>query len=137
MVGVFDFLHSTIIGLDIRRAQDIIDAEPKHILIVGDTQTATGLAKGIQQPALHGMVCVRYGRIVEVAADDDVIRLRLPDFLRHLFGLRGTGAESGTQLLADGSLQVVEVLDVHRLEEIGVARAVFRSEFERFQVVVD
>lgn len=58
MVGIIDIVDRAIQRFHIGRVEDMVDAKPETILIIGNTHAAPRLGKGIDQPLLKRMVRV-------------------------------------------------------------------------------
>jgi len=85
MIGVSQFPDLSAVGLNIFAVQNIVDAEQKTILVVGNTKAVSRFDECVFQFPFNLVSCVGNWRIVKVATDNDIrIFIGLNRFSHHL-----------------------------------------------------
>ena len=97
MVRILLLIDRTIHGFHIGRMQDMIDTEPKIVLIVRGSHAHARICKGITQGSLNGTMCIGNRRIVEIATNQQIAILHLLNGSCNGFSLFRTNLESITQ----------------------------------------
>ena len=125
------------VGLEVRRAEDVVDAHIDGIAIKGATDAVGGGTIGIRQASAHLMVSVRDGSIVEVAHEQDAIIAMTVEKGGKGVGLMGT-LHTTRGYLAEQITLATDGMDVFRIVHKFVVIATFlRREVHRLEVGTD